>query len=101
MKRKQKFWKPSQVGDGIQGAFVEWERSQFKDMQGNDVYTAIIMAEVEPGFEMKKTLPKQCTTPLWSERPKLGDMITVVYEGEIPSKGEYPTKVYKITVAKK
>lgn len=101
MMKKNKFWKPAKVGDGIQGVFVEWVRSQFKDFQGNDVYNAVIRVEVEPGFEMNKELPKQCTDSIYTQDAKLGDLVTVSYEGEMPGKGEHPKKIFKCVVTKK
>ena len=104
-----RFWKPTQPGEGISGTFKGYVKTDFfkeiksQNDRGETVVTKRPVYQVELEVEgTLKQLPQQCTPPCLSQKAESGDAVVVVYEGEGVAKNASmnPPKLYKVTVSK-
>ena len=103
-----KFWKPTQKGEGIQGSFLGYVKTAFfkefrhENERGETVLEKRPVYQVELDVEGRaKQLPSQCTPLCLSQNAEPGDQIIATYEGEGEAKkGMNAPKIYKVQVVK-
>lgn len=94
MHEESKWWSPMEKGDSISGRFQGFNegRNQKGDLQAQAVLS------LESGKQKVLPSSKIINKALFTAKVQIGQVVTVIFDGEMDTGGRFKTKLYTITI---